>query len=105
MLSCGGKQLLAHRVVYELTHGPIQDGLVIDHIDRDPSNNNLSNLRCVTQAVNLENVTVRSHCKSGEKYISVCKKTGNFIVRIKRVSHGTFNTLMKAIAKRDSVLI
>lgn len=85
-------------------NGPIPDGLVIDHINRNTSDNRIENLRCVPQSVNLANVSVRPHCKSGEKYIALDSRTGRFTVRIRRVNHGTFATLEEAIAKRDSVL-
>ena len=104
ILRCKGKNFLAHRIVYELTHGPIPDGLVIDHKDRNPSNNNPLNLRAVPQAVNLENVDVRPHCQSGHKFINKDKRTGRFSVRIKRVNHGTFSTIEEAVVKRDAVL-
>ena len=96
-------QLLAHRVVWELTHGPIPDGMVIDHINRNPSDNRIENLRCVTQAVNLTNVPVRSHCKSGEKYVNFEPRTGRWQLRIKRKSYGTFDTIAEAVALRDSL--
>lgn len=100
--SYGGKQLLAHRVVWTLTHGEIPEGMVIDHINRNPSDNHIENLRCVTQAVNLSNVDVRSHCLSGEKYIAIDKRTGRFSVRIRRKSHGTYGTIEEAISVRDA---
>ena len=96
--------MLAHRVVWILTHGEIQEGMVIDHINRDPSDNRIENLRCVSQAVNLSNVGVRSHCLSGEKYIAQDSRTGRFCVRIKRKSYGTYGTLDEAIAARDEAL-
>ena len=42
----GGKYL--HRAVYEKANGPIPRGHVIHHIDGDPCNNNLDNLRCMS---------------------------------------------------------
>jgi len=43
----------AHRVVYELTVGPIPDGLVLDHLCRVRSCCNPSHLRVVTHRENL----------------------------------------------------
>ena len=101
ILSYGGKQMLAHRVVWILNFGVIPEGLVIDHIDRNPSNNRIENLRVVTQAINLGNVAVRPHCSSGEKYISLDKRTGRYSVRIKRKSYGTYGTLEEAVEVRN----
>lgn len=38
---------LQHRIIWEMHYGTIPDHLTIDHIDRDRSNNRLSNLRLV----------------------------------------------------------
>ena len=39
-----------HRVVYEaITKKVIKDGYEIDHIDKNRTNNNISNLRCLTK--------------------------------------------------------
>ena len=33
-----GQIKLAHRVIYEQAHGPIPEGMLVDHIDRNKSN-------------------------------------------------------------------
>lgn len=43
---------LVHRIVWELHNGPIPEGLVIDHIDGNTSNNRLNNLRCISSKDN-----------------------------------------------------
>lgn len=44
-----------HRFLWEEKRGPIPDGYVIDHINGDGLDNQLSNLRVVTQAQNQQN--------------------------------------------------
>jgi hypothetical protein len=45
-----------HRIIWVLYHGTdIPGGYVIDHIDRDPSNNRISNLRIASVAFNNKN--------------------------------------------------
>jgi len=50
------KSILVHRIIYALHYGDIKQNYVIDHIDGDPRNNNISNLREVTAGVNSRNV-------------------------------------------------
>jgi hypothetical protein len=52
--SCGRRQLLAHRVVYEAKVGPIPKGLDLDHLCRVRCCVNPSHLEPVTRKVNLE---------------------------------------------------
>jgi hypothetical protein len=46
------KHFYAHRIIWEMNHGPIPPKMQIDHIDGCPSNNALSNLRLATPQQN-----------------------------------------------------
>jgi hypothetical protein len=58
----------AHRIAFLMYYGYLPD--CIDHIDRDPLNNKISNLRCATVAENTRNVGLTKSNKSGYKGIS-----------------------------------
>lgn len=47
-----GKSMYVHRLVYMAFKGEIQNGMHINHIDGDKSNNNISNLELVTPSEN-----------------------------------------------------
>jgi len=47
-----GKLQYLHRLVWETYNGEIPEGMEIDHIDADTTNNKLSNLRVITQRQN-----------------------------------------------------
>ena len=49
-----GRQLLAHRLAWHVMHGEWPAGH-IDHIDGNPSNNAIANLRDVDRAGNMQN--------------------------------------------------
>jgi HNH endonuclease len=74
-----GKNVLTHRLVYQITQGSIPDGLVLDHLCREPLCCNPTHLEPVTDH---ENVVVRgtgpsavnavkTHCPSGHEYTPV----------------------------------
>lgn len=62
-----GKQTLLQgaRIIWVMHHGPIPEGMEIDHIDRDPSNNHLDNLRLVSRIQNMANSGMHKTNKSG----------------------------------------
>lgn len=64
-VSLDNKHYLTSRVVWELHNGPIPDGLVIDHIDGCPANDDIANLRIATQEMNSRNKGMYSDNKSG----------------------------------------
>ena len=66
-----------HHLVAETYLGDRPDSLVIDHIDRDKTNNSVSNLRYVTQQVNLLNR-------------GIPKPTGRFIVEAPPLHNNTW---------------
>lgn len=50
-----GKEIAAHRIVWQLHNGEIPEGLQIDHIDGVRVNNDISNLRVASVSENLQN--------------------------------------------------
>lgn len=75
-----GKQLTCkgHRFAYYSFYGYIDDNLVIDHIDRNPLNNKIDNLRLVSVKVNQFNRNDRGYTlhKKTNKYQSKIKLNG-----------------------------
>ena len=65
-----GERLQIHRIVYELFFGTIPDGMLIDHVDGNPSNNSIENLRLATSQQNSFNRKVQSKHQPLPKGIS-----------------------------------
>jgi hypothetical protein len=73
-------------------------GLVVDHINRDKTDNRACNLRWVTVAANGRNRGVFTN--TGERYIS---RTYKLTINTPRVRM-YFDTLEEAVAARDKIL-
>lgn len=99
-----GIQIYAHRIAWILTYGDIPEGLEIDHIDHDPSNNRISNLRLVTTQGNKTNMTRNSRNKSGITGVYWARHANAWSVQIMvcGVAHhlGYFKNLTAAAAAR-----
>jgi hypothetical protein len=77
------KLMKVHRLV-ALTFIPNPNNLpLIDHIDRNKSNNNITNLRWASHCENSANRSIYKTSKTGYKNISI-RKNGDFIIQIKR---------------------
>lgn len=64
-----GRSIRAHRIAYEMTRGPIPEGLVIDHLCRVHCCVNPDHLEAVTQGENVrrgEAMTRRGRCRDPE---------------------------------------
>lgn len=76
-----GKRYLVHRLTYALHHGTMPE--VVDHIDRNPLNNDISNLRASDKRLNAYNSGLPSNNKSGVRGVSWCRKANKWTVRFK----------------------
>jgi len=93
-----------HRLVAEHFIPNPENKPIVDHIDRDPTNNMIWNLRWVTPSESNFNTGVQKDNKLGEKYIYVEKDTNRFVVqshphKIKK----RFKTLEDAIKYRNEI--
>jgi hypothetical protein len=93
-----GHTFKAHRMIYLYHHGHLPE--FIDHIDNNPQNNRIENLREATAIQNSWNQKKRKTNTTGVKGVSWNKKTSKWIARcmINYESHylGHFESLEKA---------
>lgn len=104
-ISINDKGYLAHRLAWLYMHDFMP--VMIDHKDRNPSNNRIGNLRIATESLNAKNAKIRSDNTSGVTGVCFGKRRGTWFARInhhKRIINlGTFATKEEAIqARRDA---
>ena len=108
-LSYLGEKILGHRVAWELFHGEkIPNGMMIDHLDGDGTNNSIHNLRVVTNQENQRNAKVNKNSQFGIAGVRFCTRnkgiSGWFEARVRHNNEckylGTFKTLLDACAER-----
>lgn len=97
-----GAKVKAHQVVWALHNGRWPERM-IDHIDGNPSNNQIDNLREVSDMENCRNMKLRKDNKTG--FVGVYNTyTGRFTAQITekgKTRHiGTFDTFEEAKAAR-----
>lgn len=79
-IKVNGEIYLAHRLIYLYHFGYFP--VVLDHIDGNPSNNHIENLREATHAQNLLNAKLRSDSSSGSKNVSWHKRRNKWYVQM-----------------------
>lgn len=65
VVTVGGKKYLRHRIVWEMHHGKIPDGMEVDHDNRIPGDDRIENLNLVSRSGNMKNLSMRKDNKSG----------------------------------------
>lgn len=69
-----------HRIIFMMHYGYVSDQ--IDHIDGNPLNNKIENLRAVTTSQNQLNRKISPNSKTGYKGVSFHSQTGRYQVRV-----------------------
>ena len=90
-----------HRLVGEAFHPNTDNKPCIDHIDRNPANNHMSNLRWATYSENNLNRGVQANNSSGYKNISICNDIKPYRVAVKNKFIGVYTALEEAVKARD----
>ena len=100
---------LAHRLAWVFVHGPIDDSMVIDHINGNRCDNRIENLRAATVCQNMRNCKAPITNTSGVKGVYLHKQLGKWTASIridKKLAHlGTFTTIFDAACARKSAEI
>jgi hypothetical protein len=99
------REYAVHRVIWEMHHGKIPRGFQIDHIDRNPLNNRIENLRLASLGQNRANIKKLNH-KNASPFISKFKGVRRtpfncFKVTVKQKYIGSFKCEKEAAMAYD----
>lgn len=73
-----GRQYNVHRLLWIMRNGPIPDGMQIDHINADKTDNTPENMRLVSHTENMWNRRGNRNNTSGVKGVTWHKKLGKW---------------------------
>ena len=103
-----GRYQYTHRIAYELSVGPIPEGLDIDHLCRVPACCNPAHLEPVTHAENMARGAhaMKTHCKSGHEFTeaNTRRKRKTRICRACVNADGLRRRIAKGATKRIKML-
>lgn len=104
-IKVGDKFVAAHTIVWTMHNGPLPKGMVVDHIDRDATNNRIANLRLATASQNSMNITTPQGVLRGLQITDNGKWVARIMVRGKAIRLGTFETKgLTAVARCKATL-
>ncbi len=96
IISVDGVRYKTSRIIWTMVHGLCPLDREVDHINRDPWDDRLQNLRLATNSQNKQNRRVNRSSKSGLRGVGFSHKRGKFLARItrdgKRICLGMFKT-------------
>jgi hypothetical protein len=100
-LCINSKLYFAHRLAWLYVYG-VFPNKNLDHINNNPSDNRICNLRLANQSENMQNTEKRKTNTSGYKGVTLRKDTGKWSAQItknyKNFRLGCFNTAAEAYA-------
>lgn len=82
IVGINGRNYREHRLIYKWHYGYCPPEL--DHINRNPSDNRIENLRPATRSQNLMNQKIKKGCSSKHKGVSWYKQRKVWVARIKK---------------------
>lgn len=91
-----GKKYYAHIIIWRIVTGCWPDS-EIDHIDRNPENNQWANLRVATNSQNRANRGLFKNSLSKSKGVNFHKPSGKWRARVKGNHIGIFDTKLEAV--------
>jgi len=97
---CDRRLAYAHRIIWTMVMGEIPDGMQIDHIDGDGTNNRLANLRLVTDSENKRNQRKMKNNTSGFTGVYLDKRRGTYTARV--TIDGRFSTIGRASTAEEA---
>ena len=90
---------MRHRLVYAAVWGDIPDGLYVDHIDGNKSNDHPMNLRLADRSLNGRNRKINANNKTGFKGIHI--QGNRYKVKCAGKYFGVFESLDDAVIARN----
>jgi hypothetical protein len=105
MVAMLNTKFLEHRIIYQMMIGPLSHEVVVDHIDRDPTNNRPENLRACSHSQNHMNEEPRG-ATSGAKHVYWSRAEKKYKVQMRAdgrvVFIGTFADFSEAKAAAEA---
>lgn len=100
----GHKMMMLHNFLWEINFGKIPNGYLVDHIDQNPANNKICNLRLSDKSKNSINTSLRKNNNTGFTGICYDKNKQKYRAYInynkKRIELGVFEKEEDAIQAR-----
>ena len=83
-VSINKKRYMLHKLVFFIHHGYVPK--IVDHVDGNPSNNKIENLREADKYQNNWNAKVRKHSRTGLKGVTFHPQSGKYRARIRCIN-------------------